>query len=609
MKSNKVIYPKVVAGGAAVPLGKNFYYMTGKKHKDGGIDVGKNPKTGLEVEDGEVMHLTKSEVKVFSSVPFLDGKSPAQKVLQGDAPNKVFNAQESFKNRNNINDDGTMKGESNKKPNGGRKPIIVNNLNDPRLISYKDSLILNERGADYFKNNLKDNKISQKRANNALSNKPIGKKRVIDTVTPTINNYQNTTVKGKLIESKLISVTPGKRTANYKDTYKKPVQPVVYQKSLPIIKPIVRPQLQDSAADPTKPLSPTNVLMVEKKDGSINQWGNKINADSIKQSIQHPMGNISPTLIQSGQKFQGTPSTTKLIEDKEKLLRSQSKRFALGGRSKAAFGTGKKKDGILPSKDTIFNPDEEISTKSVNYTKPNFIEKSVDSVKTYYKENPDAIGDTVGIASNVIGGLIANRANNRMLDKLEYSKSPYSRQATKLKTSININPQLDKMRETVASYEKDIDNNTASSRVGLARKQRGRVAGMLQTNELYGNKENLETELINRDKLNQQQTADANINDHNQWEQGKASFKNAIAEKRSENTVGLVETLNSGVQDVITRGEKRKATKDNMLAMSAAHPNVNPRILKELGVKSITDKMVADWDKANSKKNNKSKGE
>lgn len=101
--------PNVVRGGIAIPLKDktNYYYMAGRKHKNGGIDIGENPRTGLEVEDGEVMHVSKDEIKVFSSVPFLNGKSPAQKVLGGENPNTVFKQQEQFKDRNGINDDGT----------------------------------------------------------------------------------------------------------------------------------------------------------------------------------------------------------------------------------------------------------------------------------------------------------------------------------------------------------------------------------------------------------------------------------------------------------------------------------------------------------------------
>lgn len=100
--------PNIVRGGTAIPIGKkNFYYMQGKKHEQGGIDIGKNAKTGLEVEGEEVMQVTPKEVRVYSSVPFLRGVSPADLVLNGADVDKVFAAQENYKDRNRINDDGT----------------------------------------------------------------------------------------------------------------------------------------------------------------------------------------------------------------------------------------------------------------------------------------------------------------------------------------------------------------------------------------------------------------------------------------------------------------------------------------------------------------------
>jgi hypothetical protein len=100
--------PNIVRGGTAIPIGKkNFYYMQGKKHEQGGIDIGKNAKTGLEVEGEEVMQITPKEVRVYSSIPFLRGVSPADLVLNGADADKVFAAQENYKDRNRINDDGT----------------------------------------------------------------------------------------------------------------------------------------------------------------------------------------------------------------------------------------------------------------------------------------------------------------------------------------------------------------------------------------------------------------------------------------------------------------------------------------------------------------------
>ena len=64
MKSKKVLTPNVKNGGVAIPLGNNKYYMKGRKHKDGGIGIGNNDSTGLEVEDGEVMKLTNDDIRV-----------------------------------------------------------------------------------------------------------------------------------------------------------------------------------------------------------------------------------------------------------------------------------------------------------------------------------------------------------------------------------------------------------------------------------------------------------------------------------------------------------------------------------------------------------------
>lgn len=141
--------PNIVRGGNAIPLGNNFYYIKGRKHSAGGVDIGADPKTGLEVEGEEVMKVTPKEVRVYSSVPFLQGNSPAELVMGGNNPDAVFNAQEEFKDRNRINDDGTKYDllynkinnvynkkdkevitKSHKKPLGGNLPTNQNDFLD-----------------------------------------------------------------------------------------------------------------------------------------------------------------------------------------------------------------------------------------------------------------------------------------------------------------------------------------------------------------------------------------------------------------------------------------------------------------------------------------------
>lgn len=418
----KVLYPKVVRGGKAVPLGNNFYYMSGRKHKDGGIDVGSNPRTGLEVEDEEVMHITPKEAKVFSSVPFLDGKSPAQKVLGGEDANKVFRQQENFKDRNGLNDDG-----SKKKEYGGTSMIRKKKIGGGREV-----------------------------------NRPF--------------------------------------------------------------------RGDDNIATP------------------FSVYGYDLNANDPDSSKQI---DFNTNLVGSSQ-ADSVPSSTGEPNDTTKGMVGNILSNIKTGANKVGSAI-KKGAGVAGA-----------------------------AVKTYVEDSP---GDAIGIGGNVIGGLISAGINKRMLKNLKYANAPAARQATKLKTTININPQVDKMRETLASYERDIDNNTGSSRVALARKQRARLAGMLQTNELFSAKENAETELINKDRLNQQAVAEANLQDHNRWAENKSQFENAVREKRAENKVGILENINSAIQDGITRGDRRRATEQNIIAIAAANPNVNPQMLEDLGVK------------------------
>ena len=214
------------------------------------------------------------------------------------------------------------------------------------------------------------------------------------------------------------------------------------------------------------------------------------------------------------------------------------------------------------------------------------------------------ISDGIGIASNIAGSIIGYNANKTALDKMKYTAAPINLIPAKLKTSININPQLDAIRNQQQAYERQIDANTASSRVALGRKQLGRLNTIKSLNQLYGNKENIETELINRDKLNQQAVTNQNITNYNAWREKKNAFENAIIEKQSENTIGLINSINAGVQNTIGNLEKRLATENNIRAIAAANPNVNPIILKTLGVRGITNNMIESWLRAYGNKNN-----
>lgn len=192
--------------------------------------------------------------------------------------------------------------------------------------------------------------------------------------------------------------------------------------------------------------------------------------------------------------------------------------------------------------------------------------------------------DWIGLGSNVAGSLASYFASKRAINKMRGPGQPTLISASKLKTKYNINPQLDRIREDKFEAYRDIDSNTASSRVSLARKQRVRNAAGQAANELYGNKENIETNLINQDRRNQQSVRQFNAQQYNQYIDRKAAFDNGIREAKVTNINNLFSGINAGIQDMISRYENRKALNNTISAMRASAPNVDDRIMRDAGV-------------------------
>lgn len=192
--------------------------------------------------------------------------------------------------------------------------------------------------------------------------------------------------------------------------------------------------------------------------------------------------------------------------------------------------------------------------------------------------------DWIGLGSNVAGSLASYLASKRAINKMRGPGQPTLISANKLKTKYNINPQLDRIREDKFEAYRDIDSNTASSRVSLARKQRVRNAAGQAVNELYGNKENIETNLINQDRRNQQSVRQFNAQQYNQYIDRKAAFDNGIREAKVTNINNLFSGINAGIQDMISRYENRKALNNTIGAMRASAPNVDDRIMRDAGV-------------------------
>lgn len=193
---------------------------------------------------------------------------------------------------------------------------------------------------------------------------------------------------------------------------------------------------------------------------------------------------------------------------------------------------------------------------------------------------------------NTLGNIGSAIINNSMINSLKAPTMPVHNRAVKLKTNININPQLDKMREDLYNYETNINNNTNSSQLALARNQKARLSNITGINTLYGNKENMETELINKDRINQQTVANKNIDEYNKWLDTVNNFNNNVADKRSENFVNTIQNEINSVNNIFTRAEQRRQYDNNVAAYIASHPNVDPELLKAYGFNGINDELI-----------------
>lgn len=226
---------------------------------------------------------------------------------------------------------------------------------------------------------------------------------------------------------------------------------------------------------------------------------------------------------------------------------------------------------------------------SLNNTVPNIGNGLIKSNYNTTKENKvkgnGINADLISAGINLAGNLGSYLINKNTINKMGYYGFIPLR-ANKLKTRFNIEPQVDNIRETVGQFEEDTNRNTASSKVALARKQQMRAKGAQFVNQLYGQKENIETQLINRDLLNQQQVANQTRARYQDWIAGLSDFNNRKLEMKAENSVAAINNVAdaiAGPSGYFARKDRRLEN-DRLLArdllslelLSATNPNAAP---------------------------------
>lgn len=713
--------PNVVAGGIAQPLGNNFFYMNGRKHNQGGIDIGPSDKTGIEVEGGEVVETNGNELKVYSAQPILNGASPAQLVMGGANPNKVFKAQEDFKDRNRINDDGTKYKEGGKiyqapdeykrqiAESGsiiiGGYPTIAGNRNYKfikgltkasrigrtatnfinlgrqkiyDLANKIDNTWINQgikevyrttigkhgsnlpRTIDYInKNNINENKKamgglsrdkdygSKKKPYPSVAKKdfagghrsyPIPTKADAvdalrlaglhgrsDVKAKVYNKYPelrkkgnvglvvsiNGNVKNGLIHSPSSTgglrdkfAVGGNRINRHGRTWE-------YDEKIGAYVPITNRTINRTSAYPINKSARGETIVGSDYTFRNGRWhknnttNNNVNTNTNKSNIDNgnrrpqyyaerrlPLfedgAGITSGLVRAGWSHGNNKGVSMNNTNIPSLSETKSSgKTPRGGRSKSSQSVQSSSTKTPPT--ATYNRNLPTIEASIPTTLPVSTsapakQSSQSDGKGQGKFKNLTTADWIGLGSNVAGSLASYFASRRAINKMRGPSQPTLISASKLKTKYNINPQLDRIREDKFEAYRDIDSNTASSRVSLARKQRVRNAAGQAANELYGNKENIETNLINQDRRNQQSVRQFNAQQYNQYIDRKTAFDNGIREAKVTNINNLFSGINAGIQDMISRYENRKALNNTIGAMRASAPNVDDRIMRDAGV-------------------------
>ena len=615
--------PNVVAGGIAQPLGNNFFYMNGRKHSQGGIDIGPSDKTGIEVEDGEVVETNGNELKVYSAQPIINGVSPAKLVMGGANPNKVFKAQEDFKDRNGINDDGT-------KAKYGKEKYVAKNDNtrvtpimeSPRnsgikqgdFIYYPETYRIANNTKEIAKNGITDDELKEYIESKGIH--PEDKKYNVITSEKLVKSSRN---KGNPYQHFIFTGDVGKQGFEVID---------IVNVNSDKFKGI--PYTRDHFGKYTKGYSRKSRKLGGKnmivsingnvKNGLIHSpsstgglrdkfaiGGKRINRHGRTWEYDEQNGNRRPQyyakrrlplfedgagitsgLVRAGWSHGNNKGISTNNTNISSLPTTKSSgKTPRGGRSKSNQSTQSVPTKTPPI--AVYNrnlPKVEANIPTTLHVSTSTPAKGITSSdgKGQGKFKNLTTADWIGLGSNVAGSLASYFASRRAINKMRGPGQPTLISANKLKTKYNINPQLDRIREDKFEAYRDIDSNTASSRVSLARKQQVRNTAGQAANELYGNKENIETNLINQDRRNQQSVRQFNAQQYNQYIDRKTAFDNGIREAKVTNINNLFSGINAGIQDMISRYENRKALNNTIGAMRASAPNVDDRIMRDAGV-------------------------
>jgi len=647
------IKPNVVRGGKATNIGGNLYYMNGRKHSQGGIDIGKNPKTGLEVEDGEIVETRPDSLRVFSAQPIINGNSPAKLVMGGANPDKVFQAQETFKDVNGINDDGSKKRmggkvkirrrtnaeideelglvpNKNRKatggfvtvngnvidklvgdvsfppPTGGRKKaalgtdkrdkdyVVMNGqlyqvTNDefgetaypPVDERTHNSRLLDDRGAAARKSDRQVQAAAKRDAKASVANSSIPKgNNFIEPFNPvqyraTGNSAGNRSTNNSG-SNRGFTVRRGGYDTRYPDASSYARDTAAQRK-----------QVTNAARKDAKDARTDYRNMLEVPEFTPGTYSGSNRNAGTRSTNSAPQTRVTP--------IEEAPATTAAIKTSKPATSSAPRRKSGSSKSTKAAATATPTaapkfaslDSMMQGLPTLSRntpttiPTRTVDGASTNAGVPDTISSPRKRLALFDKLDTN---DIIGLGANLAGTIASGINTRKALNNMEAPPQPNSVVASNIKTDFNISPQLGEIEENARRMATDINANTSSSRTRLQRLQRTRNQAQTSKNSLRGQKENIETQLINQDRLNKQGVRATNVAAMNDWQNRSAAFRNSIREQKASSLNNVFSGINAGLQDMLSRIENRRNYNNTLGIYDATHPNVDRRLFTSKGV-------------------------
>lgn len=647
------IKPNVVRGGKATNIGGNLYYMNGRKHSQGGIDIGKNPKTGLEVEDGEIVETRPDSLRVFSAQPIINGNSPAKLVMGGANPDKVFQAQETFKDVNGINDDGSKKRMGGKVkirrrtnteideelglvPNKNRKAaggfVTVNGNVIDKLVGNvpfppptggrkKAALGTDKRDKDYVVMNgqlyqVTNNEfgettylpVDERTPNSRLLDgsgaaarksdrqvraaaKRDAKASVANSSIPKGNNFIEpfNPVQYRATGNSAGSRSKNNSGSNRGFTVRRGSYDTRYPNASSYARDAAaqRKQVTDAASRDAKGARTDFRNMLEVPEFTPGTYSGGNRNTGTRSTNSAPQTRVTP--------IEEAPATTAAIKTSKPATSSAPRRRSGSNKttktSATATPTAAPKfaslDSMMQGLPTLSRntpttiPTRTVDGASTNAGVPDTISSPRKRLALFDKLDTN---DIIGLGANLAGTIASGINTRKALNKMEAPPQPNPVIASNLKTDFNISPQLGEIEENARRMVTDINANTSSSRTRLQRLQRTRNQAQNYKNSLRGQKENIETQLINQDRLNKQGVRATNVAAMNDWQNRSAAFRNSIREQKASSLNNVFSGINVGLQDMLSRIENRRNYNNTLGIYDATHPNVDRRLFTSKGV-------------------------